>query len=572
MLLSLFPLLLATPVVKVATALTSRLSDGSRATTAGVPTLPCHTELTAADIVEVHPDPFTRVSCNTTSSLSNDKVHRPFCFGFRAASNTTTELPSPYVEVELKAPYVVRGFEFDPVFAAEPDAHNEGTANKIRQPLPKSIKLNAAMGIHAFQWYRDMLAREHSVAWTSLNTEPETLSSSKSVVDLETDFRGHLLRIWPRAELVRGSDMMRAAFQMKLYGCPVKDTRTMQLRFRSSFVSIRNKFKSLDIFRKELISHICRLLMLSSSTATTTCSRLLFIDVAEKSAAEFEHHRKDYREVSQRIQSYEPSKDHIPNVVVNLRVLPPVSQCIDCRSASELVSQFREVLRSERSTGHRVMAKFEEWVTDDTPYFCSEVQCQAGQDCVNGVCIDRVGQPHDRLNVHPALSESHSRFESADLINWDREDKANKAKPLISNFGADIPKYRYDDTLLQLKPLPLIKGADEPPQAHFVTPQSVKPSNGVGESALEFQSEAEPASSEKAFHKRYTMSLIIAGSLLALLIIAVCVRKARLDLRRMGEDWRLLGLGGEAFTSSSGSSLTTTSPAAYARRCSADMC
>ncbi|KAF4700007.1 hypothetical protein FOZ62_027885, partial [Perkinsus olseni] len=365
------------------------------------------------------------------------------------------------------------------------------------------------------------------VAWTSLNTEPETLSSSKSVVDLETDFRGHLLRIWPRAELVRGSNMMRAAFQMKLYGCPVKDTRTMQLRFRSSFDSIRNKFKSLDIFRKELVSHICRLLMLSSSTATTTCSRLLFIDVAEKSAAEFEHHRKDYREVSQRIQSYEPSKDHIPNVVVNLRVLPPVSQCIDCRSASELVSQFREVLRSERSTGHRVMAKFEEWVTDDTPYFCSEVQCQAGQDCVNGVCIDRVGQPHDRLNVHPALSESHSRFESADLINWDREDKANKAEPLISNFGADIPKYRYDDTLLQLKPLPLIKGADEPPQAHFVTPQSVKPSNGVGESALEFQSEAEPASSEKAFHKRYTMSLIIAGSLLALLIIAVCVRKAR---------------------------------------------
>ncbi|KAF4740792.1 hypothetical protein FOZ63_023472, partial [Perkinsus olseni] len=71
------------------------------------------------------------------------------------------------------------------------------------------------MGIHAFQWYRDMLAREHSVAWTSLNTEPETLSSSKSVVDLETDFRGHLLRIWPRAELVRGSNMMRAAFQMK---------------------------------------------------------------------------------------------------------------------------------------------------------------------------------------------------------------------------------------------------------------------------------------------------------------------------------------------------------------------
>ncbi|KAF4698448.1 hypothetical protein FOZ63_021298, partial [Perkinsus olseni] len=120
MLLSLFPLLLATPVVKVATALTARLSDGSRATTAGVPTLPCHTELTAADIVEVHPDPFTRVSCNTASSLSNDKVHHPFCSGFRAPSNTTTELPSPFVEVELKAPYVVRGFEFDPVFAAEP--------------------------------------------------------------------------------------------------------------------------------------------------------------------------------------------------------------------------------------------------------------------------------------------------------------------------------------------------------------------------------------------------------------------------------------------------------------------
>lgn len=64
-------------------------------------------------------------------------------------------------------------------------------------------------------------------------------------------------------------------------------------------------------------------------------------------------------------------------VVVNLRVLPPVAQCIDCRecfilpvvstdidricsgSANEVVSQLREVLQSERTTGHRVMAKFE---------------------------------------------------------------------------------------------------------------------------------------------------------------------------------------------------------------------
>ncbi|EER07733.1 hypothetical protein Pmar_PMAR029022 [Perkinsus marinus ATCC 50983] len=495
------------PDLPVTTALTLRLSEASRTKTSSVPTLPCHTELSAEDIVDVNQDPVTRISCNTTSvAVKNDKVHRPFCFGFKASTNASTQLPSPFVEVELKAPYVIRAFQFEPVHASDPDADNEGSTKKIKQPLPKSIKLNAAMGVHAFQWYRDLQAREHSVAWTSLSTEPEGPHTSNADVDLETDFRGHLLRIWPRAELTRRSDMMRASFQMKLYGCPVKDTRTMQLRFRSSFNSIRNKFKSLDIFRKELISHICRLLTLSTASATTTCSRILFIDVSEKSAAEFEHHREDHKVVSQRIQSYEPSKDHIPNVVVNLRVLPPVAQCIDCRECFILP----------------------EWVTDDTPYFCSKVQCNAEQDCVNGVCIDRIGRAHDRLRTLPALSESHSRFESADLINWDREDGADKSRPLISNFGADIPKYRYDDTLLQLKPLPLIKGADEPPQAHFVTPQSLKPSsNGVGETALEFQSEAEPASSDKAFHKRYTMSLIIAGSLLGLLILAVSVRKAR---------------------------------------------
>ncbi|KAF4673247.1 hypothetical protein FOL47_010784 [Perkinsus chesapeaki] len=509
-------------------SLSFRTSDSSTISTTGIETLPCHNELSAADVVEVHPDPMTRIPCNTSVALEKDRLNRPFCFGFAANSSTSAQLPSPFLEVELKAPYVIRGFELDRVYAREPDAHNEGSTNSISQPLPKSIKINAAMGVHAFQWYRDMQAREHSIAWTSLNTEPETVRAPKATVDLETDFRGHLLRVWPRAELVKGSDTLKTGFQIKLYGCPVKDTRTMQLRFRSSFASIRNKFKTLDIFRKELISHVCRLLTLSTASSTTTCSRILFIDVAEKSAAEFEHHRKNFKENTQRIDSYEPSKDHIPNVVVNLRVLPPVTQCVDCRSASEIVSQFREVLETEKSTGHRVMAKFEEWVTDDSPYFCSKVQCLAGQDCVNGVCIDKVGLAHDRLNLHPVFSESGSRLESGGLVNWDRENRVPEQKSIISNFGADIPKYRYDDTLLQLKPLPLIKGADQPPQAHFVAPQSVKSStNGVSESALVFQSDAEPASSEKAFHRRYTFPLLIAGSLVALLIIAVCIRKAR---------------------------------------------
>jgi hypothetical protein len=355
-----------------------------------------------------------------------------------------------YAEITLADNFVIRGVDL---------TVHSGLSSQ------NTFTLNARDAIKEDpEWYVSVSDLNSGAPWTSL--------SMGASLEFDTDVSGQYLRLVPMAS---AGSVSGSGFDAQLFGCTADQTALISFKFSSSKQAIIKRFGQLSSFVDDLSSYVCQIT--SFTHAPSACARVVYADMTDGMSAN----------PAATADGIAPGQ--IPYVEIFYRILPPSSDCSDCRSASTVQTQLSQALSVSTSSAFQLLQAIDQWIEDEDPYTCYNKQCPSGTLCVNGACVT----PADLLAQEQAKNPTVSFTSSSQL-----------------------------DRTLNLSPMQIIKGVDATGgQLTFssaaVKPGSVLASSGGSSATLASQTST---TSTDSFFSRFLIPIVVVGSI-ALIILAL---------------------------------------------------
>jgi hypothetical protein len=324
----------------------------------------------------------------TSSLLESHRVDPVVDVCFQGAGSTSQLSTAAFAEVQLDGDYVIRGIDFTPI-------------SSMSRPVNMAINARENSDGTA-TWYVAQADANSGAAWTKLPFAANP--------QLDTDVAGQFIRVMPNlpAEATAASGY---GFGFQLYGCPVTGTSLISFQFKSSKQAIIQRFTTISSFLNQLSTFLCYINKFT--TAPAACDRLVYADMTEGTTPNV-------------LSGIGPAT--IPTIEITYRVLPPASNCVDCRSAATVQSQLASELATTTSKSSQILRALDTWIEDSDPFTCYNKVCGEGLLCVNGACVS----PLDMQSISTADAELSVQMQSASQI-----DKTLQLSPLNVISDAD---------------------------------------------------------------------------------------------------------------------------------------
>lgn len=269
------------------------------------------------------------------------------CF---TASESTSDL-APYVQANLVASYVIRGIDLIDI-----------TSLSSGLTKPASVKLGAMpSSSDTPDLYASKSDLSSGMTWSNLAVNGHQ--------DFDVDVSGQYLRLFPK---IADSATSATGYSLGfiLYGCEASLTALVSFEFKTSENAVIRQFAKLSVFIDKLTEFVCYIAGFTTSPAS--CPRILFADIEED-------------QLSVSTGGVGPSQ--LPIIRMKYRILPPGSNCVDCRPASVVQSKLAADLQDSSSKARSILTAVETWIEDPDPYACYNKVCADGTLCFNGVCV-----------------------------------------------------------------------------------------------------------------------------------------------------------------------------------------
>ena len=371
------------------------------------------------------------------------------CFTGSGSSSTMTQMA--YAEVTLSEDFVVRGVDFTASSVA-----NKFTVNSRNSQSEDP------------EWFVSISDSDSGAPWTKI--------SVGSTSQFDSDFSGQYVRLVPA--LSAGETASGTSFQAELFGCSSSHTALVSFKFSSSKSAIITRFGKMSSFITELAQYVCQITKFTKRPAT--CPRVLYADIADG--------------VNPNPASDGIAPAQLPFVEVYFRILPPASDCSDCRDATSVQIQLSKELSDTSSNAYKMLQAIDQWIEDEDPYTCFNKQCPSGTLCVNGACVT----PMDLMTQQQALSS--------------RLGETQFASP------AQL------DLTLQLSPLEVIQGVDASAGKLSFSSKPILPGSVLtarGSTGLTPAASPAPSTTSiDSFISRFFIPIVVLGSI-TLLILAL---------------------------------------------------